>query len=151
LAKEDERLGLLSYMYDRFGIKRDVFDDYLLFSKKRTFWFLRNSPFISEVSHLKVKRLGIKSFQEVGSFIKPTTRFIQYFGKHATKAIFEIDEKQLKRLLMGEYLPFSYELENGYVILSLMGEVLGLGLLIKGMVRSQLAVDEVRYMAVYEE
>jgi NOL1/NOP2/fmu family ribosome biogenesis protein len=148
LAKEDEMLGLLSYMYERFGIKRELFDDYLFFSKKRTFWFLRKSPLISEVSHLKIKRLGIKAFQEVGSFVKPTTRFIQYFGRHATKAIFEIDEKQLKQLLSGEYLPYNYELGNGYVILSLKGEVLGLGLLIKGMVRSQLAADEVRYMAI---
>lgn len=138
-------------MYERFGIQKELFDDYLLFAKKRTFWFLRNSPFISEISHLKIKRLGIKSFQEVGSFIKPTTRFIQYFGRHATKAVFNIDEKQLKQLLDGEYLPFDYALENGYVILSLKGEVLGLGLLIKGMVRSQLAADEVRYMKVYEE
>ncbi len=138
-------------MYERFGIQKELFDDYLLFAKKRTFWFLRNSPFISEISHLKIKRLGIKSFQEVGSFIKPTTRFIQYFGRHATKAVFNIDEKQLKQLLDGEYLPFDYALENGYVILSLKGEVLGLGLLIKGMVRSQLAADEVRYMKVYEK
>ena len=137
-------------MHERFGINKGIFDDYLLFSKKRTFWFLRNSPFISEVSHLKIKRLGIKAFQEVGSFIKPTTRFIQYFGGYATKAIFTIDEKQLKQLLSGEHLSYNNALENGYVILSLKGEVLGLGLLIKGMVRSQLAADEVRYMALNE-
>jgi NOL1/NOP2/fmu family ribosome biogenesis protein len=148
LAEEDERLGLLSYMHERFGIKKELFDDYLLFAKKRTFWFLRKSNSLSEVSHLKIKRLGIKAFQEVGSFIKPTTRFIQYFGGHATKAIFTIDEKQLKQLLSGDSLPYNYALENGYVILSLKGEVLGLGLLIKGMVRSQLAADEVRYMAI---
>jgi hypothetical protein len=151
LAGEAERSDLLLYMFERFGIKKELFDDYLLFAKKRTFWFLRKSPFISEVSHLKIKRLGIKAFQEVGSFIKPTTRFIQFFGRHATKAVFDIDEKQLKQLLTDEYLPFNYALENGYVILSLKGEVLGLGLLIKGMVRSQLAADEVKYMAVYQD
>ncbi len=135
-------------MHERFGIKNEIFDDYLLFAKKGTFWFLRESPFISEVSHLKIKRLGIKAFQELGSFIKPTTRFIQSFGHHATKALFVIDEKQLRQLLDGEHLPYNQELENGYVILSFKGEVLGLGLLINGMVRSQLAADEVRYMDI---
>ncbi len=148
MAGEDERITLLSYLYDRFGINKEIFDDYLIFSKKRTFWFLRNSRFISDVSHLKIKRLGIKAFQEVGSFMKPTTRFIQYFGVHATKALFKIDEKQLRQLLDGTYLPYNNELENGYVILSFKGEVLGLGLLIKGMVRSQLALDEVRYLSI---
>ncbi|MBN1903718.1 MAG: hypothetical protein JW927_01335 [Deltaproteobacteria bacterium] len=148
MAKEDERIGLLSYMYERFGIKKELFDDYLIFSKKRTFWFLRKSRFISEVSHLKIKRLGIKAFQEVGSFMKPTTRFIQYFGVHATKALLIIDEKQLRQLIDGDFLPFNNELENGYVILFFKGEVLGLGLLIKGMVRSQLALDEVRYLTI---
>lgn len=135
-------------MYERFGIRKEIFDDYLLFAKKRTFWFLRKSPFLQEVSHLKIKRLGIKAFQEVGSYMKPTTRFIQYFGSHATKSIFLIDDKQLRQLLDGEYLPYNEELENGYLILSYKGEVLGLGLLIKGMVRSQLASDEVRFMTV---
>ncbi|NLD39542.1 MAG: hypothetical protein GX654_22035 [Desulfatiglans sp.] len=148
MAKEDERVTLLSYLYNRFGINKELFDDYLIFSKKRTFWFLRKSPYISEVSQLKIKRLGIKAFQEVGSFMKPTTRFIQYFGVHATKALFEIDEKQLRQLLDGEYLLFNQELENGYVILCFKGEVLGLGLLIKGMVRSQLALEDVRYLSI---
>ncbi len=148
MAGKDERNTLIFSLQERFGIKKEVFDDYLLFAKKRTFWFLRKSPFIREVAHLKIKRLGIKAFQGVGSFLKPSTRFIQYFGIHATKAIFTIDQKQLRQLLDGEYLPFDQGLENGYVILSFKGQVLGLGLLIKGMVRSQLALDEVRHLAI---
>ena len=133
-------------MYERFGISCDVFDDYLLFSKKKSFWFVNKTRLISEISHLKIKRLGIKAFQEVGSFIKPTTRIIQYFGHLATKAVFNIDEKQLKQLLNGDYIPLDDDLENGYVILSLNGQVLGLGLLINGEVRSQLPANDVTYM-----
>ncbi len=135
-------------MYERFGISTDSFDDYLMFTKKKTFWFLRKSRLLSEVSHLKIKRIGIKAFQEVGSFIKPTTRIIQYFGHLATKAVFNISSDQLKLLLMGEYLPFDNDLGNGYVILSFNGQVLGLGLLIKGKVRSQLPSDDVRFLTI---
>ena len=133
-------------MYDRFGIPADVFDDYLMFAGKKAFWLITKSPLIEAVSRLKIKRLGIKAFQEVGSFIKPTTRFIQYFGGMAKKAVFHIDEDQLERLLDGEYLPFDQDLENGYVILSLKGQVLGLGLLINGSVRSQLPLNDVRFL-----
>ena len=139
---------MLTYMHNRFGISSDIFDDYLLFAKKKTFWLVNKSRLISEISHLKIKRLGIKAFQEVGSFIKPTTRIIQYFGHMATKAVFNIDGEQLKQLLKGEYLPFDGDLENGYVILSLKGQVLGLGLLIKGEVRSQLPSDDVRFLTI---
>ena len=131
-AGEGDRAFLLSYLNDRFGIPGDVFDGYFLFAKKRTFWLVNRSPLISKVAHLKIKRLGIKAFQQVGSFIKPTTRLVQYFGHLATRAVFDIDENQLEDLLKGEYLPMEEDLENGYVILSLMGQVLGLGLLING-------------------
>ena len=139
---------MLGYMYERFGISTDIFDGYLMFTKKKTFWFLNKSQLISEISHLKIKRLGIKAFKEVGSFIKPTTRIIQYFGHLATKAVFNIDEKQLEKLLIGEYLPFDNNLENGYVILSINGQVLGLGLLINGEIRSQLPSNDVRFLTV---
>ena len=135
-------------MYERFGIPIHVFDEYLMFSKKRTFWFINKSQLISEISHLKIKRLGIKAFQEVGSFIKPTTRIIQYFGDRATKAVFKINENQLEKLLDGDHLPMEEDLENGYVILSFDGQVLGLGLLINGKVRSQLPSKDVRFMSV---
>lgn len=139
---------MLSYMHERFGIPMNVFDAYLMFTKKRSFWLVNKSQLISEISHLKIKRLGIKAFQEVGSFMKPTTRIIQFFGDLATKAVFNIDKEQLKDLLAGEYLPFNDDLENGYVILSLNGQVLGLGLLISGEVRSQLSLKDVRFLTI---
>lgn len=145
-AGEGDKTFLLSYLNDRFGIPEDVFDGYFLFAKKRTFWLINRSPQISKIAHLKIKRLGIKAFQEVGSFIKPTTRLAQYFGHLATRAVFNIDENQLEDLLKGEYLPMEEDLENGYVILSLKGQVLGLGLLINGKVRSQLPSNDVRYL-----
>lgn len=80
--------------------------------------------------------------------MKPTTRIIQFFGHLATKAVFHINKEQLKKLLTGEYLPFNDDLENGYVILSLNGQALGLGLLINGAVRSQLPSKDVKFLTI---
>ena len=135
-------------MNDRFGISPDLFDSYLLFKKKKTFWFMKSSGLIPNVSHLKIQRLGIKAFQEVGSFMKPTTRIIQYFGGMATKAVIDLEDNQLKNLLKGEYLPVNMGLENGYIILSYKEQVLGLGLLIDGKVRSQLPVKDVKFLRI---
>jgi NOL1/NOP2/fmu family ribosome biogenesis protein len=146
LAEKEDRAFLLSYMNDRFGIAPDLFDGYLLFKKKKAFWFMKSSGLLQNVSHLKIKRLGIRAFQEVGSFMKPATRIIQYFGHLATKAVIDLEDDQLKILIKGEYLPINLDLENGYVILSYKEQVLGLGLLIDGKVRSQLPVKDVKFL-----
>ncbi|MFC1840911.1 hypothetical protein ACFL1N_15135 [Thermodesulfobacteriota bacterium] len=148
MAKEEDRNSLLSYMNDRFGISSSVFEEFLLFKKKKAFWILRRSPLISRVSHLKINKVGIKAFQEVGSFMKPATRMIQYFGKHATKALLDLNVVQLKSIVRGEYLPLDIDLENGYVILSHRDQILGLGLLIDGKVRSQLPVKDVKFLRI---
>ena len=69
---------------------------------------------------------------------------IQVFGRAATRARLDIDERQFQELLVGNALPFSLDLENGYVILSMNGHVLGLGLYINGLVRSQIRRSELR-------
>ena len=125
-------------METRFGINRSVFDGYLFFRKNKSWWILKNSHLIRGALQLKVWRVGLKAFQEVGGFIKPTTRIIQLFGHNASRAVMNIDEGELNKLARGEFIPFHHELDNGYVILSLNKRILGLGLLIDGMVRSQI-------------
>jgi len=107
---------------------------------------MKKTHLISNVSHLKIQRIGIKAFQEVGSFMKPTTRIIQYFGIHGTKAGFDLDNIQLKDIIKGEFLSVNTDLDNGYVILSHKGQILGLGLLINGKIRSQLPSKDVKFL-----
>ncbi|NIR13853.1 MAG: hypothetical protein GWN86_07825, partial [Desulfobacterales bacterium] len=104
LAEEDDRQPLFSYMERRFGISENVFDGYLLFKRQRSWWLLKDSPFLHSASRLKVKRAGLRAFQRIGKFVKPSTRMIQVFGSLATKARVEIDELQLEKLVTGEPL-----------------------------------------------
>ena len=69
---------------------------------------------------------------------------IQIYGHVATKAGIEIDEQGLQKLIHGIPLQTDLEIENGYVILKLKGRTLGLGLLINGLVRSQISHKELR-------
>ena len=145
LAEEAERHRILSYLEDRFGMPKGLFKDYLLFKRKDS-WYLMRKPFQEmPASHLKISKVGLKAFNRIGDFIKPTTRMMQIFGSAATKARIEIDEKQLGALLSGEELASETDMEKGYVILTIKGNrVLGLGFLINGRVRSQLPRKEVR-------
>ena len=56
----------------------------------------------------------------------------------------EIGEGQLWELAAGKIFPVDMEIENGYVILLIKGQPLGLGLFINGMIRSQIPRKEFR-------
>ncbi|MFC1863039.1 hypothetical protein ACFL1Z_03705 [Thermodesulfobacteriota bacterium] len=145
MAGDEDRSFLLSYLEGRFGIPKDGFRHYLLFKKNRSYWMLKESSHVTRASGLKVKIMGMKVFQEVGKFIKPTTRFIQMFGHTATRAILEINKQDLRDLVAGNFLPVDMGIDNGYVILSIENRILGLGLLIDGCIRTQIPRKEIMY------
>ncbi len=124
-------------MDQRFGMDDSIFNDYLLLKRNKNWWMLRRSGHISHASALKVRIAGLKAFQTVGRYIKPTTRMIQIFGRHAVRGVLGISQNDLKKLAEGEYISSDIEMDNGYIILSFNGAVLGLGLLIDGRVTSQ--------------
>jgi NOL1/NOP2/fmu family ribosome biogenesis protein len=99
---------------------------------------VRASPFVEKARALRVSFVGLRAFSKVGRFIKPSTRMIQVFGKSATRSRFEVGKEGLVRLLSGETLRIESEQEDGYVILSHGGDILGLGLILDKVLRSQL-------------
>lgn len=88
----------------------------------------------------------MRAFNQVGDFIKPTTRLIQVYGQYGTKARMELSTEELRSLVEGEGIVVDPGLENGYVILCHKGHPLGLGLLINATVRSQLPSRELKFL-----
>ena len=138
MLDESEEKALLGYVENRFGIAPECFQDYLWFRREKTWWMLRASPYLEKAGTLKISFVGLRAFTKIGRFIKPSTRLIQVFGKYATRALLEIGKEDVMRLLTGETLPTKSEQADGYVILSCEGDILGLGLLLRKCVHSQL-------------
>jgi hypothetical protein len=138
LAGDEDRCRILAYLEHRFGIPTTAFDPYLIFEKNRSWWLLRQSPHLGSISSFKVFAFGMKAFQRVGEFLKPTTRMIQVFGPLATRCVLPLTAGQLQGMLEGQALVPDQAPENGYMILTLEGCVLGLGLSIDGRVRLQI-------------
>jgi hypothetical protein len=106
---------------------------------------------LGDVSRIKTSRMGMKAFQQVGQFIKPTTRFIQVFGHHGTKAKWVVSEKQLLELMEGKGLAADLGVDPGYVILSLdETRVVGLGLYVNGLIRSQISKKALKREMIQE-
>ncbi|RLC22523.1 MAG: hypothetical protein DRH56_08560, partial [Deltaproteobacteria bacterium] len=133
------------YLNERFGIPESVFDDYLLFRRRRGWQMMRKCDATPRAAGLKIAKAGMRAFRKIGAFVKPSTRLIQSFGGLATRARIEIDHHELARLVDGGELLLDLDLDTGYVILELKGSgVLGLGFYINGRLRSQLPVKEIR-------
>ena len=129
---------MFSYLKYRFGIACSIFDDYFLLKKNKSWWLLRKSDNIRHVSSLKVWMTGLKAFQTVGRYIKPTTRMIQVFGHHAVRNVLDISVEDINKMAQGGHISSDMEIDNGYIILSFKGAVIGLGLFIDGRITSQI-------------
>ena len=148
LAETVDRHFLFSYLENRFGIPEELFDGCLLFRKKKSWWLLKHSSYVASAAHFKISIPGFKAFQRINRYIKPTTRFIQIFGRHATRAIVKIKQSEFKNLETGEPFHVDHPLENGYVILSFREHLLGLGLLIDATILPQIPRKENRFFGL---
>jgi len=115
-----------------------VFDAYLLLRRRKSLWLLRQSPHLEVGCHYKVSTAGMRAFRVIDDFIKPSTRMIQIFGHLATRCKVNLDNGQLANLLENGALEIDLGVTNGYVVLCFRGRVLGMGLLLRGELRSQL-------------
>ena len=88
----------------------------------------------------------MRAFQQVSQYIKPTTRFIQFFGRLATKAVLPLDASSLQRIIKGEPMMVDLKLDNGYIILCYEDCPLGVGLYIDGSVMGQLPKKETHFL-----
>jgi NOL1/NOP2/fmu family ribosome biogenesis protein len=132
-------------MEERFGIPASLFRDFVFLRRKNTWRILRKSEHFGKAGPLKVEAAGIRGFHRIGRFIKPSTRLIQVFGAHAVRSRLELDAEQIRLLGNGGEIEADPGIGNGYVVLCHRGHPLGLGLLIGGMVRSQVPGRELRF------
>lgn len=148
LAGEAERHRLFSYLEERFGIPEEIFEPFLLFCRRKTWWLLHDPKRVPLPASLKVSQVGLKAFDQVGKHLKPTTRMIQVFGHHATRGIFELGHDAFERLVRGELVKTSHDLEDGFVILRLGEKVLGIGLLIRGTISSRIKQSKLKQVFI---
>ncbi|MBN2121936.1 hypothetical protein JW721_02675 [Candidatus Micrarchaeota archaeon] len=82
---------------------------------------------------------GIPASRMKGKFPKPTTAFVQVFGKLANKNVISVGEEDAMRYLAGEeFETGAGDVETGYVIVQHEGAVLGIGFYKEGRVENML-------------
>jgi NOL1/NOP2/fmu family ribosome biogenesis protein len=80
-----------------FGIPEDVFSGYKFFRKAKSIWAISDTA----LPRLSFESLGMRIMNIKDHPWKPTTCALQVFGKHATRNLVHLDERQARLFLEG--------------------------------------------------
>ena len=117
-----EKNIILEYCYERFGINDNEFIDYK--------WYLgsKNRIYIGpgEIERINPESIGLCIFR-LDKTPKPTTNFIQLFGKKINKNIIELNKKNTKKFCNGLNLEIKTKNQPGFVSVNYKKIALGCG------------------------
>lgn len=118
----------LRYFENRFGIPRRVFRGLSFLKRGKNIWiFSGDLGVVSETE--RIETVGIKAISISRKAVKPTTAFIQAFGKHATKNVVDLkNEEEMIEFMTGGVIKRKFNVSKGYVIVKFGDDVLGCGL-----------------------
>lgn len=85
---------------------------------------------------VKPLRRGLRLCRIFPHSIKPTTFAMQVLGRAATANRIEVDEQQAKLLINGGTIELEAEAENGFVLISWRGFVVGIGMYKRPLLKS---------------
>ena len=134
-ADDAEIKPLLEYLYNRWGIEPEIFSKYHFINGKKRTWLVSSEW--DELPANSVIKAGITLVDNKSFKRKLTNSSVQVFKKYITKSIFEVDEKQLKKLF--KFGQFEYSgLKEGYYVLSFQGENIGVVSFFKNLIKIRL-------------
>ena len=139
LLRIEDRTRLLEFLEKRFGIEPGVFNPYLVYAfKRQAFLFRRQKEKVAFPERAFV-RCGLPFMRLVAGYLKPTTVFLQRFGKTANKNVLYLTQQEIVALCVSAELHLDRKRlcscktcaeSPGYVIIKMCGNVLGAGLLL---------------------
>jgi len=118
---------ILAYFEERFGIAKKEFEGFRLYADRKGRVMLGPKGIPLDDKAISV---GMQ-IARVGNDMKPSTNFLQLFGRHATKNSISLTKEQTHAYLMGEDVQPSGKVDatDGYVLLKYLDYPLACGLL----------------------
>lgn len=136
LLRDDQRDILAGFYLERFGIPREIFADFEMFAFSRQAFLFRRQPIEIKWPERAFVRCGLPFVRNVAGFLKPTTVFIQRFGKEARRNVLELDLETIASLCQGGEieLPSLFNRVDvpGYIIVKFKEHHIGTALALEG-------------------
>lgn len=131
------RTAVVDYFADRFAFPPETFDDYTFWEKGAgKIWIYRGEA----PSPIEIEAIGMTCLRTRQEHWKPTTDFVQRFGRVATECVIDLDRDEARRFAAGEDQELEWDGDWGYLIAAhdVAGErePLGVGLFVHGELRS---------------
>lgn len=126
---KEERKELLSMVSDRFSIPLDEFREFNLYAGEKGKLFLLHKHAANFVQAVHGVVTAGLPFGRVDRAFKPSTNFLQLFGKKATTGFISISREEAIKFAEGQDLTLKEESGDGYVLVNFEGEPIGCGLL----------------------
>jgi NOL1/NOP2/fmu family ribosome biogenesis protein len=132
------RREVVDYFADRFGIDPEVFDEYTFWEKGagKIWIYAGDAP-----SPLRIEAIGMTCLRTRQEHWKPTTDFVQRFGRHASECVIDLDPEEARAFAAGKDREIErWDGDWGYLIAAheIDGErvPIGVGLYVHGELRS---------------
>ncbi len=132
------REDVVDYFADRFAIPPETFDDYTFWEKGagKIWIYGGDAP-----SPIEIEAIGMTCLRTRQEHWKPTTDFVQRFGRAASECVIELEPEEARAFAAGEVRDLErWEGDWGYLIAAhrIAGalEPIGIGLYVHGELRS---------------
>ena len=123
------RTEALSLFEHRFGVSRDVLADLTFTERRDEIWACRSLP-PDEIASDRPS--GLRALRRQADGLKPTSTFLIALGDRITASRVDLDEEDLRLLLLGRRLPSPPDFSDGYVALCFRSDVVGCGAVRRG-------------------
>lgn len=127
----------LAALAERFGIDPGYFTPYRLYLRKNQMWCC--TPEAGKASFPRIQRRGLRLARVFENAVRPTTNAIQLFGHLVKRSRLELTEAEQRRFIAGktQEVEVPEEVTEGFVVAFYEGRALGIGLLKKNKLKSQ--------------
>ncbi|QLG48298.1 DUF7122 family protein [Natrinema halophilum] len=131
------REEVVDYFADRFAIPPETFDAYTFWEKGagKIWIYADEAP-----TPIEIEAIGMTCLRTRQEHWKPTTDFVQRFGRAATECVIHLEREEARRFVAGEDQDLEWDGDWGYLIAAhdVAGErePLGIGLYVHGELRS---------------
>ncbi len=138
MIERADREKITGFLKDRFGIEEEHLEGYHFYEGRRSVWFSTVEMDPEFFGMKKVEFPGIRALRKINGHYKPTTFFLQILGAHATRNLIDLGREELRELLEEGRLAKDFPgVDEGYVIITYGGEILGCGLYSRGRLKAQ--------------
>lgn len=116
---------ITDYLYDKFGIKKEISNRYIYF-RYRNWIFISTSYLNDIIVKIRPKRIGVKIFKIRGHILEPTNILPQIFKEYIRKNIIPLSKDELKILINRGFIKKKLDIPDyTYLIINFNGHLIG--------------------------